>query len=702
MAWLAAGAALAALLVMLPALEGPFIFDDVALISSNHYVHDLGHWREWLVRSLWETNFDVAPDQHRTFWRPLVVTSYALDWWWGGGSPLAFHLTNIALHAANAALLYYVLRGWIGKPWPAFAGALLFAVHPAQTEAAAWIAGRTDVLALLGLLVATLGVRRARTSTASGIALQAIGLAIAFAAKEMAVVFPVFVVVEAWSVTRGPLDRANLGRLLGAAFPYLVLSLGFMLAHRAVAGGALAAARPSLLNHLGLILEAYGRYTALVCWPADLTLGRALIHFEGSTATVHSGFALLGGCTLAVAALLAYVWRLRRAGASLALAAYVGLLLPVSGVVWLGYSVLVSPRFLYMPFVALGLGLGALVATPLRFGRNAQVALALGFAALGVRSAVRAHDYADTERFWRRELTENPHYTPAQEHFVSRELTAGRPRSALTLSGHFLKNSADAGVPTRQRSALLLKVLASALTLTRDVDRQSLESIQHFALSVLAGSPTRLSLPTAGAEIDISRDERLIQQLGESARTLRIIAAEAAERLGDDETARREVALALTDCEDCWTLLSTSALILARSGDTARGLELARRAVRLAPPASLGGLVEMIEASQGWQARAIAQPSLVASAGFHVALGSYGRAYAAARPAFDDPPKDPSGVLSLAQLAYQAGDVATAERVLTASFPTPLVEQTLLGLSRGARWQDQPRQANEWLPELGP
>jgi hypothetical protein len=702
LSWLGGGAALVALLVMLPALRGPFIFDDVALISSNHYVHDLAHWREWLVRGLWDTNFDVAPDQHRTFWRPLVVASYALDWWWGSGSPLPFHLTNMLLHAANAALLCHVLSGWLGRRWPAFVGALLFALHPAQTEAAAWIAGRTDALALFGLLLATLGVRRARATAPSGIALQALGLTIAFTAKEMAVVFPVFVVIEAWTVTRAPLDGPNLGRILRTALPYVLLSVGFMLAHRALADGDRATTGPALLNQLALIFEAYGRYTALVCWPDDLTLGRALIRFEGSTPAVHTGFALLGGCTWAVVVALSYLWRNRAPAAALALAAYAGLLLPVSGVVWLNYAVLVSPRFLYIPLVALALGLGALAATSLGLRRSSHVVLAVALAALGLRSAVRAYDYADTDRFWRRELTENPHYTPAQEHFVSRELQARRPGSALALSGHFLKDSAAAGVPTRQRSTLLLKLLASALTLTRDVDRQSLEAIEHFALSVLAGSPSRLSLPAAGAEIDITQDERLIRQLGESARTLRIIAAEAAERLGDDETARREVALALTDCEDCWTLLSTSALILARSGDVAGGLELARRAVRLAPPGSLGGLVEMIEASQSWQARAVAAPSPVARAGFHVALGSYGRAYAAARPAFDDPPKEPAGVLSLAQLAYQAGDVATAERLLAGSFPAPLVEQTLLGLSRGARWRDQPRQEHEWLPELGP
>src|SRR2546430_1968125 len=130
-AWLLAGlAATAASVVMLGAVRGPFIFDDVPLILGNHHVHGLEHWREWFLHSMWNNNFDVADGQHRSFWRPIVVASYAFDWWWGGGSPIAFHVTNLVIHALNAALAFHLLSGWVKDRSAPFAGALLFAVHP--------------------------------------------------------------------------------------------------------------------------------------------------------------------------------------------------------------------------------------------------------------------------------------------------------------------------------------------------------------------------------------------------------------------------------------------------------------------------------------------------------------------------------------------------------------------------------------------
>src|SRR5262249_4855223 len=70
----------------------------------------------------------------------------------------AFHLLNVGLHVANCWLVYVVLRqlfaasaargqpigrGWVG----CLLGALVFAMHPLQSEAVAWISGAKDLLA---------------------------------------------------------------------------------------------------------------------------------------------------------------------------------------------------------------------------------------------------------------------------------------------------------------------------------------------------------------------------------------------------------------------------------------------------------------------------------------------------------------------------------------------------------------------------
>lgn len=59
--------------------------------------------------------------------------------------PAAFHAASVALQAADAILIFYLFRKLVGSDWPAFFGALLYAVHPVQVEVVAWIT-ETSVL----------------------------------------------------------------------------------------------------------------------------------------------------------------------------------------------------------------------------------------------------------------------------------------------------------------------------------------------------------------------------------------------------------------------------------------------------------------------------------------------------------------------------------------------------------------------------
>lgn len=86
------------------------------------------------------------------YFRPLVELSYYLDNLLWGMHAQSMHLENILLHVLNSVLLFFVARQ-IAEAWsvkiPLFplASALLFALHPVNTEAITWIAGRTDPMA---------------------------------------------------------------------------------------------------------------------------------------------------------------------------------------------------------------------------------------------------------------------------------------------------------------------------------------------------------------------------------------------------------------------------------------------------------------------------------------------------------------------------------------------------------------------------
>lgn len=116
------------------ALWGPFQFDDYNVIVDNPRVHG---WEPWLA------------DLPRGI-RPLLKASYTFNWLAAPG-PFGFHLFNLCVHALNSVLAWLLGRALLtrfqplaaGPFGPALAAALLFALHPVQTEAVSYISGRS-------------------------------------------------------------------------------------------------------------------------------------------------------------------------------------------------------------------------------------------------------------------------------------------------------------------------------------------------------------------------------------------------------------------------------------------------------------------------------------------------------------------------------------------------------------------------------
>lgn len=125
---LVVGVALAA---YLPSLLAPFHFDDFNVIVNYDTVHS------------WRALFERAGAGVRAALKASYVLNWTID-----PAPFGFHLVNIALHAANAALLYLIGRRLIPDNVRNYSllPALLFALHPMQTEAVTYISGRSSSL----------------------------------------------------------------------------------------------------------------------------------------------------------------------------------------------------------------------------------------------------------------------------------------------------------------------------------------------------------------------------------------------------------------------------------------------------------------------------------------------------------------------------------------------------------------------------
>lgn len=155
---LAAALAAAVAWVLLPALGGDFVYDDLTLVQRNPWITSLGRALSAWDEPLWGFESERYAGQVG-FWRPLTVLALAAGRALGSGEPWGHHLVSAA------ALLLACLAAWrlvsqlTGCAWTGWAAALLFACHPMTTQAGAWIAAVNDPLAA-ALVLAALAARR--------------------------------------------------------------------------------------------------------------------------------------------------------------------------------------------------------------------------------------------------------------------------------------------------------------------------------------------------------------------------------------------------------------------------------------------------------------------------------------------------------------------------------------------------------------
>jgi len=177
--------------------------------------------------------------------RPLVIVTLSLDRLLGDLHPLAYHLTVEIIHLANVILVHGVLSALGVAPLEALAAAAIFAVHPLQTAAVAWISGIADplftmfvLLAFRLQLAAVVAVRRSLLARIGAVA----SFLCATAAKETALVFP-FLLIAASLFLPGisvppPISKKGRARaVITSAAPFLVVAAGALLYRVTVLGG---------------------------------------------------------------------------------------------------------------------------------------------------------------------------------------------------------------------------------------------------------------------------------------------------------------------------------------------------------------------------------------------------------------------------------------------------------------------------------
>lgn len=373
-------------------------YDDPSYITSNPHVQQGLSWAglRWAF-------FGRAD-----YWHPLSWLSHMADWQLYGAHAAGHHLTSLLLHALNAVLLFVVVRRLAGGFWTAAVCAALFAWHPLRVESVVWIAERKDVLSgawFLATVWCYFNYAERRAAGGSGAWRAYLLTLAAYAAglmsKPMVVTLPgVLLLLDYW-----PLRRAGWGEAGGALrawtrlavekLPFLAMSAAAAVATlRMQAVEQAFVLKLSAEDRLGNAVVSVARYLGKEVWPFDLAV---CYPHPGRWPLV---WVALSGVLVAGVTVLAVVQRKRRPWVIVGWLWFLGMLVPVIGIVQAGYQAM-ADRYTYLPMIGVEL---AVLLTVREWVTTRRARLAAGGVAVLVLAGCSARTWSQ-EGVWRNSRT---------------------------------------------------------------------------------------------------------------------------------------------------------------------------------------------------------------------------------------------------------------------------------------------------------
>jgi tetratricopeptide (TPR) repeat protein len=249
-------------------LRAPFFQDDFQIIVHNERLH-----------RLWPPTLKFWSDPNSGTWgRPVAALVYALNYAvCGGEDPTGYHVVNLALHAGCALLLMGVVRRTLRLPrfaerwseraasWVAFTIALLWAVHPLNTDAVTYLAARGELLFSLCLLAMMYSFLRGWRMAA------VVACALGMGCKEVMVVAPIVMLLfDGLFVEPSPgvAVRKRWGFYLALACTWLLLAAILLRPELSTREQLSGSCWLYLKTQAGVIVH----YFRLVFWPKPLVI----------------------------------------------------------------------------------------------------------------------------------------------------------------------------------------------------------------------------------------------------------------------------------------------------------------------------------------------------------------------------------------------------------------------------------------------
>jgi protein O-mannosyl-transferase len=380
----------------------PFLFDDRPAIVANPSLQSFA------------TSLSPPASGATVSGRPLLNLSFALNHALGGTKVIGYHVVNLAIHLLAGLALFGTVRRTLLLPRLrerfgaaatslAFAGALLWTVHPLQTESVTYLAQRAESLAALFYLLTLYAFIRGATSRdpSRWPVLSLASCLLGVACKETVVTAPLLVLLYDRTFLAGNFRAAwrERGRwhLALAGSWALVAALALANSNRGGTAGFGSGISPwdySLTQTRAILL-----YLRLALWPSPLVFDYGTPLLSGLHAIALPLIALV---TLLVLTFIA----LRRRPALGFLGGWFFLLLaPSSSFIPIASQTIAEHR-VYLPLAALSVGLVLTLHAFLR--RGAMIVMGALVLACTAATVARNHVYRSALSIWSDTVAKQP------------------------------------------------------------------------------------------------------------------------------------------------------------------------------------------------------------------------------------------------------------------------------------------------------
>jgi len=375
----------------------PLLLDDLVTISANPSIRNLHHLSAVLN----------PPAQVYSVGRPLLNFTFALNYALGGERPFGYHALNLVIHVLSTLALFGLICELLQTPRvkPVFAGeelmvaffaALLWAVHPLQTEAVTYISQRAE--SLMGLCyIATLFcfVRGARLNRWAWFASAVLLCTAGMATKEVMVTAPLLVLgIDRLFLSGTFRECFTARRWLYISFLSTWLLLAYLMISTRIWDRDIGTAtHVTIGRYLATEIPVVADYLKLALWPSKL----AFYYGPELYALADRTWVIVGGGAT-ILALIAAAWLMgRKMPAGYLLLSFFVLLAPTSSFVPVAEQPMAESR-MYLPLAAL-VGVGVVI-TCAGAGRRIYRYLGLCAAACLALTLCRNRDYRSEIAIW--------------------------------------------------------------------------------------------------------------------------------------------------------------------------------------------------------------------------------------------------------------------------------------------------------------